>query len=500
MNVKTEESSKTAFRFNRVTISCSYVQRVLLGCLILGQFPLLAFAETNPMTWESNTVNESVLLKEMPHVRQKPDFCGEACVAMYLNKLGYRVDQDFVFDQSKLSPALGRGCYTRELKTALDNIGFSPGKVWHQIDVAESNAEMNKLFSDLYINLKAGVPSIVCTYFDDRPNTTEHFRLIVGYDAKEDLVIYHDPALDDGKFLKMSRAKFYKLWPLRYSDKKHTVIYMPLTKNRIVAKMTDGFTDADFAQHIMELKKKIPSDKFHVVIQKPFVVIGDESLSTVKRRATGTVKWSIDRLKKSYFSKDPDKIIDIWLFKDKESYETNCWKIYKTKPTTPFGFYTATHNALIMNISTGGGTLVHEIVHPFMAANFPACPSWFNEGLASLYEQCRDKNGNIYGSTNWRLRGLQIAVKDDRVPSFKTLCSTTTREFYNEDPGTNYAQGRYLCYYLQEKGLLRKYYHDFVKNAKTDPTGLETLKLTLGVRDMAKFKKEWEVFVSKLRF
>jgi len=28
--------------------------------------------------------------------------------------------------------------------------------------------------------------------------------------------------------------------------------------------------------------------------------------------------------------------------------------------------------------------LVHEIVHPFMRANFPECPAWFNEGLASL--------------------------------------------------------------------------------------------------------------------
>ena len=31
--------------------------------------------------------------------------------------------------------------------------------------------------------------------------------------------------------------------------------------------------------------------------------------------------------------------------------------------------------------------LVHEMVHPFMDADFPACPAWFNEGLASLYEQ-----------------------------------------------------------------------------------------------------------------
>ena len=42
----------------------------------------------------------------------------------------------------------------------------------------------------------------------------------------------------------------------------------------------------------------------------------------------------------------------------------------------------------IMNIATGGGTLVHEIVHPYVEANFPGCPAWFNEGLGSLYEAC----------------------------------------------------------------------------------------------------------------
>ena len=55
----------------------------------------------------------SVVIKDVPHIRQKPDFCGEACAAMYLQKLGVRSDQDAVFDASGLDPALGRGCYTR---------------------------------------------------------------------------------------------------------------------------------------------------------------------------------------------------------------------------------------------------------------------------------------------------------------------------------------------------------------------------------------------------
>ena len=134
-----------------------------------------------------------------------------------------------------------------------------------------------------------------------------------------------------------------------------------------------------------------------------------------------------------------------------------------------------------------------------MATNFPQCPAWFNEGLASLYEQCGEKDGHIYGYTNWRLGGLQQAIRNNRVPSFKTLCSTTTNEFYHKDPGTNYAQARYLCHYLQEQGRLVKYYHAFRRGADRDPTGFETLKKILDTDDMDAFKKKWEASVAKLR-
>jgi hypothetical protein len=212
------------------------------------------------------------------------------------------------------------------------------------------------------------------------------------------------------------------------------------------------------------------------------------------------VKWAVERLKRMYFKKDPEHIIDIWLFKDRRSYEKHTWEIFSHRPETPFGYSSPRHHALIMNIATGGGTLVHEIVHPFVAANFPACPSWFNEGLGSLYEQSMGRGEEIVGLTNWRLPGLQEAIRKNAVPSFKILTSTTTYGFYEQDPGTNYAQARYLCYYLQEKGLLKEFYHRFRANCKIDPTGYETLKMVLGTHDMDAFKKKWERFVLLLTF
>jgi hypothetical protein len=153
-----------------------------------------------------------------------------------------------------------------------------------------------------------------------------------------------------------------------------------------------------------------------------------------------------------------------------------------------------------MNIATGGGTLVHEIVHPFMAANFPACPAWFNEGLASLYEQCHERGGRICGLPNWRLDGLQAAIHRGAVPAFETLCKTTSDEFYGEDRGTNYAQARYLCLYLQEQGLLKTFFHRFRRSAADDPSGYDTLTKLVGDDGMDAFQKRWEEFVMGLEF
>jgi hypothetical protein len=267
-----------------------------------------------------------------------------------------------------------------------------------------------------------------------------------------------------------------------------------------------GFTEADFTRHVNELNtritKKLPargSHGFSIVIQRPFVVIGDEPQKVVQQHARDTVKWAVDRLKQDFFTKDPNHILDIWLFKDKASYEKHTRLLFTDTPNTPFGYYSPRHKALIMNIATGGGTLVHEIVHPFMEANFPNCPPWLNEGLGSLYEQCGDENGHIHGFTNWRLPGLQRAIAEKRVPSIKTLMEMDSSAFYNDDKGTNYGQARYLCYYLQEHGLLVKFYQEFLARQKEDPSGFKSLQKVLAEPDMDAFKINWEKYVLGLR-
>ncbi len=267
----------------------------------------------------------------------------------------------------------------------------------------------------------------------------------------------------------------------------------------IAATSQEISTDARFDSHIAELKKRLPSKEFTVITQPPFVVIGDEPATVVNEHAVTTIKWAVDRLKQDFFTKDPKYILDIWLFKDAVSYQKHTRILFGEEPTTPYGYYSSTLKALIMNIGTGGGTLVHEIVHPFMEANFPACPPWFNEGLGSLYEQCGDVNGHIYGFSNWRLPGLQQAIKQGNTSSFKNLTAMDSNAFYSDGKGINYSESRYLCYYLQEKGLLVKFYQEFQTHQKEDPSGYKSLQKVLGTSNMDVFQKRWAKYVLALK-
>lgn len=260
-----------------------------------------------------------------------------------------------------------------------------------------------------------------------------------------------------------------------------------------------AFSAAEIASASARAARRAPPG-FTVVSTPPFVVIGDGPLEGVREDAESVVRWAGARLRAETFALDPGEIVEVWLFSGEESTLRNTSAIFGETPTTPYGYYSPCDRALIMNVALGYGTLVHEMVHAFMAANFPAAPVWFNEGLASLYEQPSERDGHIRGGTNWRLPGLQDAIRAGRVPALADLLATSSRAFYGDGRGTRYAAARYLCYFLQEKGLLVRYYHRFVAAQARDPTGLATLKEVTGEVDLSALQARWEAFVLGLSY
>ena len=251
------------------------------------------------------------------------------------------------------------------------------------------------------------------------------------------------------------------------------------------------------AARAAQLEKRLRRRGFTVVVEAPFVIVGDEAPARVRSRATGTVRWAVKLLRQDYFARDPDDIIEIWLFASEKSYRKGAKEFFDDEPDTPYGYYSPDDKAMIMNIGPGAGTLVHELVHPYMEANFPAAPAWLNEGVASLYEYPSESKGHLRGKLNWRLRGLKRELRAGHRRSFASLLATTSDEFYGA-PDDTYAQARYLVYYLQERGLLFDYYRRFHARHKQDPTGYETLKQVLGRDDMDAFHDEWVAWVLRL--
>jgi hypothetical protein len=245
-----------------------------------------------------------------------------------------------------------------------------------------------------------------------------------------------------------------------------------------------------------EIRKELGEDVQVERIEDVFIVATNDGPASFKA-CQGTIARMYRYLTRDYFVRRPEKPIRVYLFKDKTSYEDYCRRTYEKPPSTPFGFYMARERKMVMNIATGTGTLAHELVHPLLAEDFPAVPSWFNEGFASLYEQSGTRGDRVVGHVNWRLPGLHKALKGRGV-SLDALLRTSTDEFYGDDRGVNYAAARYLCLWLQEKDLLIPFYKAFKASHGDDPTGLSALEKTAG-RPLAEVEPDWKDWALKLK-
>ncbi len=265
---------------------------------------------------------------------------------------------------------------------------------------------------------------------------------------------------------------------------------------------SSGLGPAAFDAHLAALDERLDAAGARSLkrrIEGPFVILGNGSDEQLDRYVE-LIRRVTAQLEADFFAARPTRILDVFLFEDARSYERTVRALTGESPTTPYGFYSSAQGGLFMNVATGGGTLVHELVHPYVEADFPDAPPWLNEGLGSLFEQSATRDGHIVGLTNWRLAGLQQALAAGRAPTFEALAHLDRQGFYGAGSGTHYAEARYLLYYLQEHGLLRDFYRQARAAREADPSAYQALVSALGEPDMAKFQRHWTAYVSGLEF
>jgi len=250
------------------------------------------------------------------------------------------------------------------------------------------------------------------------------------------------------------------------------------------------------AERKKQMRNLLP-DEFLVEEFSSFVIASNLS----KKETAEIINNTIARAEKCFFNnyleKRPDDITTIFLFKDDESYRKWAKKLYDDEDISRFGYYKPSAKVMLMNISTGTGTLVHELTHAFVRYDFPEIPSWFNEGLGSLYERCSLNNDEIIGYVNWRLPTLQKAISSGKYTSLAELVKTDDVEFYGDRSDFYYSQARYLCMYLQERGVLKKFYKTFRDGYSEDKTGKKYLEKVLGM-NLEEIDKNYVAWVKQL--
>lgn len=255
-------------------------------------------------------------------------------------------------------------------------------------------------------------------------------------------------------------------------------------------------TEDEFIREAERLREVLGGG-FIVEVEKPFVVAGNISPRAFNRIRAGTISRSYGSFYRQFFTVKPSDIIRVFLFKDDQTYRAYAQKLFNEEPDTRFGYYSSRERSLVMNIGTGTGTLVHEMVHALIESDFPQVPAWFNEGLGSLFEQCWFTEHGLKGLVNWRLPILRKAIAEKRLTGLRKLVSTSRNEFYHDEKGTHYAEARYFCMYMQELGLLETFYKEFRANHRDDPTGVKTLEKLFG-KSLEKVEPDWLTWVATL--
>ncbi len=212
-----------------------------------------------------------------------------------------------------------------------------------------------------------------------------------------------------------------------------------------------------------------------LIVRAPFILAGDLSKAELDRCWREVIAPTQRALSLAYFDSDPSEPITLLLYANETAYRTAARRLDKRGSADYHGYYIRSDRRIVANLGTGEGTLAHELTHALSHFDFPHMAEWFDEGLASIYEEAEFSEDHLHltGVSNWRLNHLLNAMQNRRLQTLEAL--VTARDIRPDRQAVDYAHARYFCLYLQDRGLLPSVYRKLRANSASDPSGLRTL-------------------------
>ena len=168
-------------------------------------------------------------------------------------------------------------------------------------------------------------------------------------------------------------------------------------------------TEAALAQ---ALEERFPD--FSVAPGTDYVVVSRHSAAEHVSRIEPFFK----AIRRAHFSDAPIEPVIMVLGPDGRSMSHILDDIYPGQafPDLPFfGLYNHRDRLIMAAVGAGYGSLLHEIVHALVAAQFPTAPLWYEESLATLYERTEWRGNTLVPLPNWRMDFISEETDPNRV-------------------------------------------------------------------------------------
>lgn len=246
------------------------------------------------------------------------------------------------------------------------------------------------------------------------------------------------------------------------------------------------------------LQSRLP-ETCRTFVRVPFVFAGDLAEEEFERVYSQSVLPVSRALWRCYFDRVPDQPVILVLLKGEAAYRSVATSLDGYEPLAYSGYTQRSERRVVLNVSSGEGTLSHELCHLLALFDFPEMPEWFDEGLAALHEEADFSEDGLVltGSANWRNRLLADALSSGELPALQSLIRT--QSFRGREENLNYAYVRSFCLYLQERGLLSHFYRKFRLAARNDPSGHNTLCELFGVEDSSAIDADFKRWLARQR-
>lgn len=214
----------------------------------------------------------------------------------------------------------------------------------------------------------------------------------------------------------------------------------------------------DACQQMAAKTRERFGEPLEVLTKPPFVLATDATQAELHQQFEQIIEPIAQTLAAMYFDNEPTQPVTIVLLTRTDRYRAWLKGVSTAARTEYSGIYLRDQRLVVLDASTGAGTLAHELTHALCQFDAPLLPEWLDEGLASLHEESEFSTDGLLllGLDNWRQPILAQAIENGRYRGLRSLLSEPFAQ--TRLAPVDYAAARYLCLWLQEQQLLGPFY------------------------------------------